>query len=256
MNQTTIPRVILVVEEDRIRREELTYKLREEGYFVLAVADEMMALDIAHTNPLSLIILDSALFPATGLDSCQELRSCHETGRVPILLMVRDEAELRALRRREVPVDDYIVKPFLWEELSACVRTLLRYGKRREHHRSVKGPRTSIIEGGQEEERFLTADDLSIDVAKRKVVRHGQRIEIGSSLLFELLVYLVRHRGIVLTQNQLLTHVWRYADADATDTTTRTVSVHVHWLRELLEDTPDHPQLIETVRGVGYRFKD
>jgi DNA-binding response OmpR family regulator len=108
----------------------------------------------------------------------------------------------------------------------------------------------------QEEERFLTANDLCIDVMRRKVVRHGQPIEIGSPLLFDLLVYLVRHRGIVLTQNQLLTQVWRYADADATHTTTRTVSVHVHWLRELLEDTPDHTQLIETVRGVGYRFKD
>ena len=253
MNQIIIPRVILVVEEDRIGREELSGKLREEGYLVLAVADAMMALDIAHTNPLSLIILDATLFLADGLDLCRQLRSCHENGRLPILLAVRDAAEIPALRRSEVPVNDYIVKPFLWEELSACVRTLLRSGKRSEHHRSVKGSRKPIAEREREEESLLTVEDLCIDVARRRVIRRGQLIDIGRALLFELLVYLVRHRGIVLTQHQLLKHVWGYADTDAT---TRTVSVHVHWLRELLEDTPDRPQLIETVRGVGYRFKD
>jgi DNA-binding response OmpR family regulator len=256
MNQTVIPRVILVVEEDRIGREELSYQLREEGYLVLAVADGMMALDITRTNPLSLIVLDAALLPVGGLDLCRKIRSYPEIARLPILLAVTDATEIPVLRRSGVPVNDYIVKPFLWEELHACVRTLLRYGKRKEYHRAVKGSLKPIMEREREEEPLLTAEDLCIDVARHKVFRHGQPIEIRSALLFKLLVYMVRHRGIVFTQNQLLTHVWGYADAEVIDATTRTVSVHVHWLRELLGDTPDHPQLIETVRGVGYRFKD
>lgn len=256
MKQTIIPRVILVVEADHSGREELSHKLREEGYLVLAVADGMMALEIARTNPLSLIILDAALLSTGDLDLCQHLRSCHETGNVPLLLVVRDEIERASLRRSDVAANDSILKPFLWEELNACVQTLLRYGKRKEHHRSLKGSHRPRVAVEREEEPFLTAEDLCIDVARRKVLRHGQRIEIGSALLFELLVYLVRHRGMVLTQNQLLTQVWGYADAEVVDATTRTVAVHMHWLRELLEETPDHPQLIETVRGVGYRFKE
>ena len=107
-----------------------------------------------------------------------------------------------------------------------------------------------------EDGQDLVVGDLRIDVAKRRVVRHGQRIEVGSALLFEPLVYLVRHRGMVLTREQLLTHVWGYTGTNVNDPIFRTVYVHVHWLRELLEDDPERPQLIQTVRGVGYRFKD
>ena len=253
MNQTRIPRVILVVEEDRNEREVLSSHLREEGYLVLAVTDARTALDIAHSTLLSLLILDGALFPTGGLDLCRFLHSCRGRS-IPILLEVKEAAEIPLLRRGETPVDDYIVKPFLREELSACVQALLHAGKRREHYRSVKASWKTSMGGACEEEALLTADDLSIDLARRRVVWHGHPLEIRRALLFELLVYLVRHRGRVLTQHQLLTHVWGYTDAEVAAAPTRTVSVHVHWLRELLQDTGAHPKCIETVRGVGYRF--
>jgi DNA-binding response OmpR family regulator len=103
-----------------------------------------------------------------------------------------------------------------------------------------------------EREQVLVADDLRIDLARRKVMWHNQPIELTQVLLFDLLAYLVRHRGVVLTRDRLLQHVWGYEYG----VNTRTVDVHVRWLRQILEDHPDFPQLIETVRGVGYRFKE
>jgi len=257
MKQLSGPRVVLVVEDDRVEREALSCKLRAEGYFVLAVADGAMALDISYDNPLSLIILDASCFPSSGLDICRQLRSHHETERVPILMIVTNKDEIPSLRREEVHIDDYLVKPFLWEELYACVKTLLRGGGRqRERPRPVRVLLRPSGEMSSEDGQDLVVGDLRIDVAKRRVVRHGQRIEVGSALLFELLVYLVRHRGMVLTREQLLTHVWGYTGTNVNDPIFRTVYVHVHWLRELLEDDPERPQLIQTVRGVGYRFKD
>lgn len=256
MKQANIPKVILVVEDDRMQREVISEGLRREGYFVLAVANVAQAASIACENPLSLIILNSALLPAHECDLYRQLRSHSDTEHTPLLLLISNEDERASFWRSEVEVEDFITKPFLWEELHACVATLLRSGKRKSRQRPPKISHRSTPERHGKEAQVLVADDLCIDVIRHKVVRRGQHIEVGSALLFELLVYLVRHRGIVLSRDQLLTQVWGYASDSVNGDISRTVSVHMHWLRQLLEDDPNRPQLIQTIRGVGYRFAE
>lgn len=107
------------------------------------------------------------------------------------------------------------------------------------------------VENEREVAEVLIADDLHIDIDRRRVIRGEKLLEINHPLLFELLIYLVRYRGIAVTREQLMAHVWGYQMKDS-----RTVYVHVCWLRQKLEDDPENPQHFQTVRGVGYRFKD
>jgi two-component system, OmpR family, alkaline phosphatase synthesis response regulator PhoP len=239
---------ILVVEHDAAWRDTIAHRLQGEGYLVLAATNEGMAMDVAQHHPISLVILDSASLQS-GLDLCCQLRASSETAQVPILMMVTSDIEIAQLVRLGPRVNDYIVKPFLWEELQACVRALLRSGKRRIRQKLANA--SPSPEKAHEQGQILVADTLCIDVAQHRVTRGDQQIKLGNNLLFNLLVYLVRHRGVALTRDQLLRYVW--GSEPAKDS--RTVDVHVHWLRQKLQDDPDHPQLIQTVPGVGYRFK-
>ncbi len=239
-----------MVEADRDLRNSISSTLRREGYFVLALADGAIALEAAQDNPFSLIVLDPVLLRSGGPDLCRQLRAHPSTERVPILMLVTDDIEISQMVALELGVDDYITKPLRWEELHACVRELLRSGKPRltkTWHRPIVG----AIDGG---EQVLVVGNLRIDVARRKVSRGDHLIELRSALLFDLLVYLARHRGVVFTRERLLAQVWGYERVDAIDT--RTVDVHMRWLREKLEDDPVNPALIQTVRGVGYCLKE
>lgn len=249
--------VILVVEHDCALRADISRTLREENFFVVAVGDGGVALDIARDNPLSLIILDPIQLQPDGLAIYRLLRESPETAQTPLLMVITQDADIPYIEQTGLQANDYIKKPLLRQELCACVQTLLRTGRRtRKQRRPVRVAQrkaTVIPEG--EESAFLVGD-LRIDLAHRQVTRGEQAIDLKTPLLFDLLVYLVRHHDIVLTRDRLLTHVWGY-DALSVSTATheRTVNVHMHWLREILGDDPDAPQLIETVRGVGYRFK-
>jgi DNA-binding response OmpR family regulator len=254
-SQTRLPRVILVVENDATERAALSSALRREGYLVLAVADKTVAVEVAQDNPLSLMIVDATLLQTHGLGLCCQLRSRPENAHVPLLLTVIHEDQMAEIKRQAGEVNDYIRKPLLWEELSACVQTLLRSKKPRERSKPVKVlPRSRTYSSG--EEPLLITDDLWIDVPGRKVFRQGKLVEMGSAVLFDLLAYLVEHRGVVFTRETLLTQVWGYESASVTPATLRTVDVHIHWLREVLEEDLGHPQLIRTVRGVGYSFQE
>jgi DNA-binding response OmpR family regulator len=249
MKRTTEQRTILVVEQDAAVREPLAHKLREEGYFVLTVADGALAVDVARHNPISLILLNWTLLPLSGRDICRELRAHAETADIPILMMVTDEREIEQLLSGEPLANDYIRKPLLWQELLACVEALLRSGRW-----SSKRPLANTLprtETSDEGEHVFAVDDLRIDVNRHRVMRGNREIELHQARLFDLLVYLIRHRGLVLTREHLLRQVWGWEP-----NTSRTVDVHVRWLREKLEDDPAHPHFIETVRGVGYRFRE
>jgi len=223
-SQPQPPRVILVVEDDAALRDTIVYNLRADGYETLAAADGAQALELARRPAVALVILDIMLPRVSGLDVCRQLRARSETADLPIMMLTARAEESDIVVGLELGADDYVTKPFSWSEARARVRALLRRGR--------------------------GAGDLRIDVARREVTRQGVAITLPARL-FELLVYLVRYRGTVLTRGRLLERVWGYDYVGDT----RTVDVHVRWLREKLEDDPANPQLIQTVRGVGYRYK-
>ncbi len=179
-----------------------------------------------------------------GLDVCRQLRAREETANVPILMLTARGEETDKVVGLEMGADDYVTKPFSWKELRARVRALLRRG---EH---APAATATGLEGPGSEGRVLVSGDLRVDVDRREVRRGEREIELPARL-FDLLVYMVRNKGLVLTRDRLLQHVWGYDYAGDT----RTVDVHMRWLREKFEDDPANPTLILTVRGVGYRFK-
>ncbi len=188
------------------------------------------------------MVLDLLLPRIDGLEVCRQLRSRPETADIAILMLTARGEETDKVVGLEMGADDYVTKPYSWSELRARVRALLRRGER-----AAQGEAASRAAG---ESRVLTAGDLRIDLDSREVTRGAKEIQLPARL-FDLLAYLVRNKGAVLTRDRLLEHVWGYEYAGDT----RTVDVHVRWLRERVEDDPASPKLILTVRGVGYRFK-
>ncbi len=235
-------RPILVVEDDDALRETLVYNLKSEGYETVAAADGVVALDLARRQQMALIILDVMLPRLDGLDVLRQLRARPEYAATPILVLTARAEESDIVVGLELGADDYVTKPFSWNEVRARVRALLRRGQVRSNGDNVEGepPATEPIVIG----------DLHIDEDRREVRKGDQVIELPARL-FELLVYMARRRGVVLTRGRLLEHVWGYDFAGDT----RTVDVHIRWLREKIEADPANPQLVQTVRGVGYRFK-
>lgn len=242
---TDTKRTILVVEDDDALRDTVAYNLRGEGYLVLTAADGVSALEVARQNPVSLVLLDLMLPRMDGLDVCRQLRARQETAHTPILMLTARGEETDKVVGLELGADDYVTKPFSWKELRARVRALLRRGEQTAPSVAVTGG-----EAPAPETRVLAAGDVHIDVDRREVRKGEREVELPARL-FDLLVYMVRNKGLVLTRDRLLQHVWGYDYAGDT----RTVDVHVRWLREKLEDDPANPVLIQTVRGVGYRFK-
>lgn len=246
-----LQKVLLVVEQDADTRGAIVSQLREEGYLVLAVPDRTLALDVARDNPVSLIVLDPISLHPDGLELCRQLRACTETARIPILLLVTSDLEIAQMMSSGLRVDDFLVKPFPQAELRACVQALLRIGRRSGRKKPSTGTsRRRIAAAGERE--VLVAEDLRVDIGQHRVTQGDREIKLGSALLFDLLVYLLRHRGMVLTRDQLFQQVW--GSESAVDS--RTVDVHIHLLRQKLQDDPAHPRLIQTVPRVGYRFME
>ena len=235
-------RPILVVEDDDDLRSTLAYNLNVEGYETLVAADGVTALEIARRQPLALALLDVMLPRLDGLDVLRQLRARPETANLPVLMLTARAEESDVVVGLELGADDYVTKPFSWNEVRARVRALLRRGAQR-----TPGEGDDDTQPASEP---LVIGDLRIDEDRREV-RRGERVIELPARLFELLLYMGRHRGMALTRGRLLERVWGYDYVGDT----RTVDVHVRWLREKIEDDPANPQLIQTVRGVGYRFR-
>ncbi len=235
-------RPILVVEDDDDLRSALAYNLKTEGYETLVAADGVAALEIARRQPVALVLLDVMLPRLDGLDVLRQLRARPETASTPVLILTARSEESDVVVGLELGADDYVTKPFSWNEVRARVRALLRRGGQRAPGEGA--------EDGQPASEPIIIGDLRIDEDRREV-RKGERVIELPARLFELLVYMARHRGMALTRGRLLERVWGYDYVGDT----RTVDVHVRWLREKIEDDPANPQLVQTVRGVGYRFK-
>lgn len=232
---------ILVAETEQILCETIAYHLRREGYTVLTAHNGKDALVAARQSPLDLALLDLLLPGVSGLEVCHQLQTTPLTTALPIILLLPRQAEL--IPEGERGAADYLVKPFSWKELRSLVRAALR---RSEQARRVDWLREAAL---PEEQRVFVVGDLQIDVDRREVTRRGQPIEL-TTRLFDLLVYLARYPDTVLTYERLFAHVWGTPMKEQS----KTLYVHIRWLREKLEDDPSHPHLIDTVYGVGYRF--
>ena len=241
-------RKVLVVDDEAVLVETIAYNLEQAGYEVITAADGASALQAAQRETPDLVLLDIMLPEMDGLEVCRQLRRESNTATTPIVMLTAKGDEIDKVVGLEVGADDYMTKPFGRRELLARVRALLR----RADYIPANGehPAQDTSSEVARSNRELVAGSLRIDLAGHRVYCRGQEVELQPKQ-FELLTYLVRNRGTVLTRDQMLHNVWGY---DYTGDT-RTVDVHVRWLREKLEEDPANPRLIQTVRGVGYRFR-
>jgi two-component system OmpR family response regulator len=229
---------ILVVEDDRTMLDVLKYNLSKEGYRVLTASDGVQALETARSGSPELVILDIMLPKLDGYEVCRILR---QEMTVPILMLTAKTEEIDKVVGLELGADDYMTKPFSIRELLARVRAMLRRGEMMTKE-TVPLTETSSL--------LLKFGDLEIDVPRHKVSRGGRIIDL-SRTEFALLEFLVRNRGQVFTRDHLLERVWGYDYAGDT----RTVDVHIRWLRQKIEVDPANPKHLLTVRGVGYKFE-
>jgi two-component system alkaline phosphatase synthesis response regulator PhoP len=242
-----VARKILVVDDEAVLLETIAYNLEQAGYEVITAADGVSALQAAQRETPDLIILDIMLPEMDGLEVCRQLRRESSTAATPIMMLTAKGDEIDKVVGLEVGADDYVTKPFGRRELLARVRALLR---RADYVPASANGEQDTTNEVLRPNRELVAGPLRIDLAGHRVFCRGQELELQPKQ-FELLSYLVRNRGTVLTRDQLLHNVWGYDYAGDT----RTVDVHVRWLREKIEEDPANPRLIQTVRGVGYRFQ-
>jgi len=222
-------RSILVVDDERTLRETLAEGLEEEGYTVFQAADGREAVDAFRKHHPDLILLDLMLPELSGTEVCRIIRA--ESG-VPILMLTAKSAEIDKVVGLELGADDYVTKPFSFRELLARVRALLR---------------RSEAQAQVAESETVDLGAVRVDLAGRRLLRGGEALPVKPKA-FDLLVFLIRNAGHVFTRDQLLEHVWGYDYGGET----RTVDVHVHWLRAQIEADPADPVYLETVRGVGY----
>ncbi|MBV9849469.1 MAG: response regulator transcription factor [Armatimonadetes bacterium] len=233
---------ILVVDDESPIVDAISYNLRREGYEVGTAADADECLERVGQEPPDLVILDVMLPSGSGLDICRRLRS--DTRGLPVLLLTARAAEADRLRGFEAGADDYVVKPFSMRELMARVQALLR--RRDVPPQNAAGEGRRALDG----EYPLGNQRLMVNPDRREVIKDGTPISL-SRKEFDLLSFLAANRGRVFDRQTLLSRVWG-EDCYVDD---RTVDVHIRWLREKLEATPGRPEMLLTVRGVGYKFQ-
>lgn len=222
---------ILVVDDEPTLVATLKYNLERESFEVLTASDGEAALVAARENSPDLIVLDLMLPTMSGLEVCRILRK--ETS-VPILMLTAKGEELDKVVGLEVGADDYVTKPFGMPELMARVRAMLR--------RAAQSPQQAV--------EVLSSGDLRLDLVRREAMRGGALMPLKPKE-FDLLTFFMRHPGRAFTREELLSQVWGYEFAGDT----RTVDVHLRWLRQKIEQEPGTPTRLITVRSVGYRFE-
>jgi DNA-binding response OmpR family regulator len=220
---------ILIVEDDDVLRQTLAYNLQREGYLVADAANGIEALEVARGMQPDLLILDIMLPQLDGLSVCRTLRREME---VLVIMLSARAGEIDKIVGLDAGADDYLTKPFSLGELLARVRAVLR--------RQPPLPPNNRLE----------ADDLALDLVSRKVYK-GERELLLTYKEFDLLAELMRNPGTVLSRDFLVSKVWGYENS----TGSRTVDVHIRWLREKIEEDPSRPKRIATIQRVGYRFE-
>jgi len=221
---------ILLVEDEADLVVTLADRLRTEGYLVEAVGDGEKALDLLASQAFDLVILDILLPGKSGIDVCRDLRKLGAT--VPVLMLTARSQPVDKVVGLKIGADDYVTKPFEMMELLARIEALLRRAQ-------AAGSGGPVYEFGP----------VSVNVRGAEVRRDGKPMAL-SAREFQLLRYFIEHRGAALSREELLRNVWGYEAS----LSTRTVDVHVAWLRQKLEPDPKNPQFILTLQGIGYKF--
>jgi DNA-binding response OmpR family regulator len=224
---------VLIIEDEQILANNLADKLRAEGFTVITSPDGEDGLEKVRTERPDLIVLDIMLPGLDGLSLCRIVRRDTSTAHIPIIMLTARGTEVDKIVGLESGADDYVVKPVALGEFLARVRAVMR-----------RVPGRMVIQDK------LVSDDLEVSLTGRRVFKGDNEVKL-SNKEFDLLVELMRNRGVVLSRDLILTKVWGYdyfVDK-------RTVDVHIRWLREKIENDASSPQRIVTVRGVGYRFE-
>jgi DNA-binding response OmpR family regulator len=223
--------ILLVDDEDAVQKL-LTYPLEHEGFRVLQARDGQEALDRFAREQVDLVVLDLMLPRIDGLEVCRRLRA---ESTVPIIMLTARDDELDKVVGLELGADDYITKPFSIREFRSRVRALLR---------------RAALAGQPDGRDLIAAEGVEIDLSRRTVRLRGAPVTV-TYVEFELLRTLATRPGRVFSRQALLESLW----GDSAYREPRTIDVHVRHLREKLEAAPHEPELIQTVRGVGYRFR-
>jgi DNA-binding response OmpR family regulator len=229
---------LLVVEDDETLRETIAYNLQEEGYDVLTAADGERGLELIRTHIPELVILDIMLPRLDGLAVTRMVRKDAGIAHVPIIMLTARGTQGDKMVGLDSGADDYITKPFGLGELLARIRAVLR---------RAPAPLQTNGTAGQP----LEVGGIRLDLSARRVYRGEDEIQL-SHKEFDLLAELMRNQGAVLSRDLILSRVWGYDFYGDS----RTVDVHIRWLRQKIEVDPANPERIVTVRGVGYRFED
>lgn len=234
---------VLVVEDEDVLLETLAYNLTRQGYVVSQATTGPQALEVARNERPDLVVLDIMLPGLDGFEVCRILRQ--ETS-VPILMLTARDDVVDKVVGLEVGADDYMTKPFSMREFLARVKAMMR------RERLIREEVEAEEEGARPDKRQeqLLFDDLVIDLARREVRLQGDPIRLKPKE-YDLLLFLARNRGIALSRDLILERVWGWEHHGGS----RTVDVHVRWLRAKIEPDPAEARRIVTVRGIGYRFE-
>jgi len=251
------PRVLIVDDEPNVR-DTVAFNLRREGLDVSFASDGVAAIDMARSLRPDVVVLDIMLPEIDGFQVCRTIR---EESTVPILLLSARGEEIDRVVGLELGADDFLAKPFAMRELVARVRAMLRRARMAQtapvsgdangqrQREVIQASTGAALDGTAPSWQTLRAGDLTIDLPRRQAMLAGEPLDLKPKE-FDLLMYFARHPGIVLTREALLREVWGYLHP----VDTRTVDVHVRWLRQKIESDPAEPMRIVTVRGHGYRF--
>ncbi|MCX6012022.1 MAG: response regulator transcription factor [Chloroflexi bacterium] len=225
---------LLVVEDDKNMLEIINYNLSKEGYKVITASDGIQAIETARSKKPDIIILDIMLPKLDGLEVCRRLRYDLTT---PILMLTARAEEIDKILGLEVGADDYMTKPFSMRELLARIKAITRR-----------------LEMTKQEPKILDvikAGDIEIDPGRHMALNRGLKLNL-SPKEFDLLIFLVKNRRQVFSRDQLLDKIWGYDSSIET----RTVDVHIRWLRQKIEVDPVNPKHLLTIHGVGYKFEE
>ena len=234
-----MPEKILIVEDEPVLQETLAYNLTRQGYLVETAGDGQIAVEMARRIRPDLILLDIMLPGMDGFEVCRLIR---QDMNVPILMLTARDDEIDRVIGLEIGADDYITKPFSMRELMARVKAQLRRMRllRQEADTQAESPSKEILRFG----------NLVLDLSRREVSCNDEVLALKPKE-FDLLLYFARHKGQALSREQILEEVWGWNYTGGS----RTVDVHVRWLRAKIELDPTQPIRIVTVRGAGYRFE-